>query len=250
MQCQESNQALDAYVDNELELMQSVSVEEHLARCTECMGKVESRRALRGAIQNANLRATAPPELVKSVRKELRFSEEETLLGKWLWLKHAALGFGAAVAAFLLVAAVIGFWFHVPEYRKIAQAAADDYTRAMMMEKRGIDVESSDKHQVKPWFNGKIPFAPEVETFDDKGFQLAGGRIDFLNNQTVAVLVYKRNQHFINVFLYPETNNPERGETRERGYNVVFWDKDGMQYWAVSALNLTELRQLAKLMGA
>jgi len=249
MQCQESSKVLDAYVDNELDLMQSAALEEHLAACPDCTRKVEDRRALSAAIQNADLRATAPRELVKGVRKALRLSAEKTLSEKWLWFKNAALGFAAATIVFLLAGAIIGLWFHVPEARKIAQAATDDYIRAMLMENRGIDVVSSDQHTVKPWFNGKTSFSPEVPSFADKGFPLAGGRVDFLNDQTVAVLIYKRNQHFIDVFLYPEANDTQHGETQQRGYNVIYWDQNGMQYWAVSDLNLAELTQLAKLLG-
>lgn len=249
MQCQESKKTLDAYIDNELDLMQSVAFEEHLAGCTDCARTVEDRRALSGAIQGANLSFTAPPELVKSVRKSLRLSESKSLPEKWMWFKYGALGFGTATALFLLVAAGVGFWFHVSDATKLARATTDNFIRSMMMEKRGIDVESTDQHTVKPWFIGRISFAPEVSNFNDKGFPLVGGRVDFVNNQTVATLVYKRNQHFIDVFLYPESSNTQHGEKQERGYNVVYWDKDGMQYCAVSDLNLTELKQLAGLMG-
>jgi anti-sigma factor RsiW len=130
----------------------------------------------------------------------------------------------------------------------MAQAATDDYIRSMMMENRGIDVVSSDKHTVKPWFNGKISFSPEVTNFEDKGFPLVGGRLDFVTNQTVATLVYKRNAHFIDVFLYPESHAAQQGMTQDRGYNVLYWFKDGMQYCAVSDLNLPELKQLAGLL--
>jgi len=249
MQCQESRKILDAYVDNELDLMQSVVLEEHLAGCADCTQNLEGQRALKGAIQNANLRQTAPPELVKGVRKALRLSGERSASAKWLWFKNTAWGFAAATAIFVLVAAVIGFWFHVPEEQKIAKAATDDYIRSMMMENRGIDVVSSDSHTVKPWFNGRVSFSPEAPSFDNKGFPLAGGRLDFLENQTVATLVYKRNQHVINVFLYPSPESTRQGERQERGYNVAYWAKDGMQYWAVSDLNLSELQQLAHLLG-
>lgn len=248
MQCQESKKLLDAYVDNEVDVTQSVALEEHLAGCPDCAQIVEGRRALRSAIQNADLRYTAPPELVTSVRKALRFPEEKRSLSeRWLWLKTAGLGFAAATAVFVLVAAVLGFWFHVPEDKKIAIAATDDYIRAMLMENHGMDVISTDKHTVKPWFNGKTSFSPEVTDFADKGFPLAGGRVDFVENQTVAAVVYKRNQHFINVFEYPDKESHE-GERHERGYNVIYWTKDGMQFWAVSDLNQQELRQFVQLL--
>lgn len=250
MQCQESNKILDAYLDNEVDVLPSMALEEHLAGCTDCARKTDARRALKSAIQNAGLRYTAPPELVNTIRKALRLAEEKAPSAKWLWLKNVALGFGAATALFILAAAIIGFWFHVPEERRIAKAATDDYIRSMMMESHGIDVVSSDKHTVKPWFNGKISFSPEVTNFEDKGFPLIGARLDFLENRTVATLVYKRNQHVVDIFLYPETENTRQGEAQERGYNIIYWAKDGMQYWAVSDLNLPELKQLVQFLKA
>jgi anti-sigma factor RsiW len=248
MLCQESNKVLDAYVDNELDLMQSLALEEHLTGCRRCALDVQSRHALSSAIQSADLRAAVPRELVQRVRKSLRMPEEKSRSERWYWFRNVALGFGMATAMFLLAAAVIGFWFHVPEGQKMAQAATDVYIRSMMMENRGIDVVSSDKHTVKPWFNGKISFSPEVTNFEDKGFPLVGGRLDYVANQTVATLVYKRNAHFIDVFLYPESHTAQQGMTQERGYNVLYWFKDGMQYCAVSDLNLPELKQLAGLL--
>ena len=247
MQCQESKKLLDAYVDNEVDVVQSVTLEEHLAGCPECAQIVESRRALKGAIQNADLRYTAPPELAKSVRKALRFPAERSISERWLWFKNAGLGFAAATAIFVLLAAVLGFWFHVPEDKKIAIAATDDYIRSMLMENHGMDVISTDKHTVKPWFNGRTSFSPEVTDLADKGFPLAGGRVDFVENQTVAAVVYKRNQHFINVFEYPDKDSHD-GERQERGYNVIYWAKNGMQYWAVSDLNEQELKQFVQLL--
>jgi anti-sigma factor RsiW len=251
MQCQESKKILDAYVDNEVDVLQSVALEEHLAECPDCTKTIESRRTLKSAIQNADLRYTAPPELVSAVRKELRMGEEKRTSARWLgfnWLrlKDLSLGFAGATVAFLLAASILGFWFHTPESVKIARAATDDYVRSMLMENRGIDVVSTDQHTVKPWFNGKTSFSPPVENYADKGFPLAGGRLDFVDNQTVATLIYRRNQHYINVFLYP-SNESYEGARQERGYRILYWSRDGMQYWVVSDLNQQELEQFAAL---
>lgn len=251
MQCQESKKILDAYVDNEVDVLQSVALEEHLAGCPDCAKTMEGRRALKSAIQNADLRYTAPPELVSAVRKELHMDEEKRVSKSWLgfnWLrfKDLTLGFAGATVAFLLAAAILGFWFHTPESVKIARATTDDYVRSMLMENRGIDVISQDTHTVKPWFTNKISFSPTVTDFADKGFPLAGGRVDFVNNQTVATLIYRRNQHYIDVFLYP-SNESYEGERQERGYRILYWSKDGMQYWVVSDLNQQELEQFAAL---
>ena len=112
-----------------------------------------------------------------------------------------------------------------------------------------VDVVSSDQHTVKPWFDGKIDFAPEVRDLSANGFPLVGGRLDYLDGKTVAALVYRRNKHPINLFITPaptSRSTPPTVMTR-RGYNVLAWRNDGMKYWAVSDLNQAELRQFTGL---
>jgi len=108
---------------------------------------------------------------------------------------------------------------------------------------------SSDQHTVKPWFDGKIDFAPQVHDLAAKGFPLVGGRLDYLDGKTVAALVYQRNKHAINLFITPAPTNRSTSPTvtSRRGYNVVAWTNNGMKYWAVSDLNQTELRQFTQL---
>ncbi len=112
------------------------------------------------------------------------------------------------------------------------------------------DVESTDQHTVKPWFDGKLDFAPPVENFTEQGFPLIGGRLDYLDHHPAAALVYARRKHFVSVFLLPATGEPDRAEsqTTERGYNVISWTRGAMNYWLVSDLNPSELEELAKLL--
>jgi anti-sigma factor RsiW len=112
-------------------------------------------------------------------------------------------------------------------------------------------VLSSDQHTVKPWFNGKLDFSPSVKDFAAQGFALVGGRMDYLNGRAVAALVYRRNQHFINVFVWPaDQAGPAKSVVENRrGYNLLSRDVDGLRYCLVSDLNPTELGQLADLIG-
>jgi anti-sigma factor RsiW len=247
MQCQESKKILDAYVDNELDLMHSVAFEEHLAGCPECAQNLEGRRSLKNAIQNANLRYTAPAELVKGVRQALRYPEEKTAPLKWQGWKSAAWGFAAATAMCALVAALLGLRFYTPNDRKIAELVVDGHIRSMLATHL-VDVQSSDQHQVKPWFNGRLNFSPKVTDFGDKGFPLEGGRLDYVDNKNTAALVYKRNQHVINVFEYPASGSAGLKDFQQRGYNIFHWAGNGMDYWVVSDLNQPELRQFAELL--
>jgi anti-sigma factor RsiW len=112
-----------------------------------------------------------------------------------------------------------------------------------------VDVVSSDQHTVKPWFDGKIDFAPEVRDLSANGFPLVGGRLDYLDGKTIAALVYHRNKHPINLFITPAptSRSTSTTTTNRRGYNVVAWTNNSMNYWAVSDLNQAELREFTEL---
>jgi anti-sigma factor RsiW len=248
MQCQESKKILDAYVDNEVDVLQSVALEEHLSGCADCAQVLQGRRALKGAIQNADLRYMAPPELVKDVRKALRLPEEKSTSARWQWFKPAIWGFATATAMCAILALVAMYWLHNQEQSRMYAEVADNYIRSMIMENHGVDVPTSDTHQIKPWFEGRVSFSPPVVDYASKGFPLTGARLDYLDNERVATLVYKRNQHVINVFVYPASSNFGEKTSEQRGYNIIHFTKDKMEYWVVSDLNLPELKQFAEML--
>ncbi|HMD47845.1 MAG TPA: hypothetical protein VKG79_02050, partial [Bryobacteraceae bacterium] len=101
------------------------------------------------------------------------------------------------------------------------------------------------RHTVKPWFDGKIDFAPPVVDFASDGFPLAGGRMDSINGRTVAALVYRRNKHLINVYIWPSTS-PDSAPAAAtlQGYNLLHWTQGGFAWWMSSDLNAEELGQL------
>jgi anti-sigma factor RsiW len=110
------------------------------------------------------------------------------------------------------------------------------------------DITSTDQHTVKPWFNGKLDFSPPVEDLSPQGFPLIGGRLDYLDGHPVAALVYQRNKHDINLFIWPSTTGDEGlGFSTYNGYNVYHWTQSGMAYWAVSDLNPDELKGFVEL---
>ncbi|HZT58706.1 MAG TPA: anti-sigma factor [Pyrinomonadaceae bacterium] len=249
MNCREALKQMHAFFDGELELARTLEVERHMNECRECARALRSQTALRSALRDAAPYYRAPASLRKRVRSSLRDearAEAPARPASWRWL-----AVGASLAAVLLLAAAL--WtltrggFGGGRDDQIAQEVVSAHVRSLMANHL-TDVASTDQHTVKPWFDGRIDFAPQVKDLAAEGFPLVGGRLDYLNNRAVAALVYQRNKHLINLFVWPAAGRGE-GErllTRQ-GYNAIFWTGDQMNYCAVSDLNAAELQQFASL---
>jgi anti-sigma factor RsiW len=162
----------------------------------------------------------------------------------WNWL---------AVAATILLAALLTWRaFPLVEGRGTSDLVAQELVASHIRSLQPghlLDVQSTDQHTVKPWFNGKLDFSPPVRDLTEEGFPLIGGRLDYIGHQAVAALVYQRRQHLINVFIWPagkQSDNNLRSESSQ-GYNMVIGEREGMYLCAVSDLSSGELQQFAQL---
>jgi anti-sigma factor RsiW len=154
-------------------------------------------------------------------------------------------GAGAAVAACLALLLL------VPSAGGLPEAVVSDHIRALQPGHL-MDVVSTDQHTVKPWFDGRLDFAPPVKDFKAEGFPLAGGRLDYLAERPVAALIYQRRQHLIDLYVWPDDGRPGHGpESGSRsGYNFMHWSDGGMSFWAVSDLGAGELEDFVRLWRA
>lgn len=165
------------------------------------------------------------------------------------WRRWMNMGAAFAVGAVASVAVMLVLHGGVDEDR-LAQAVIDSHVRSLMSAHL-VDVESSDRHAVKPWFSGKLDYAPPVKDLAAEGVPLAGGRLDYVGQRAVAALVYRLGRHTINVFVWPTAGDSSRQATFtvHKGFNVAHWSQDGMQFWAVSDANAQELRRVADLLA-
>lgn len=231
---------LNAYIDGELDLVTSLDIEEHLKGCAACSRQLQTLVDLHAATSDRSLRYAAPAGLEKRIRASLREtapSAPPRLAFSWRWFTPAV----ALVAAMFVLGFFARGWLAPNPQTALAQQVQMAHVRSLMADHL-VDVVSSDQHTVKPWFDGKLPFAPPVPDLAPQGFPLAGGRLDYLDGEPVAALVYQRGKHLINLFIWPSAEKPQGLQnTTYNGYHIYHWDQSGMTFWAVSDVNPADL---------
>jgi anti-sigma factor RsiW len=249
MNCDRVQTLLDAYIDGELDLVNALDLEEHLKDCPECAQRYAELLDLRAAINDSRavLYRTPPQDLRKKIQSSLRTAEREANPKRgfnlqWRWSAAALVIVAIAVAAGF--AAIL---FAPQTNNLLASEVQVAHVRSLMADHL-MDVVSTDQHTVKPWFNGKLDFSPPVVDLAAQGYPLQGGRLDYLDGQSVAALVYHRNKHIINLFIWPSTEKINGVQSSSNnGFNLYHWDQSSMQYWAVSDLNTAELQTFVEL---
>ena len=245
MDCEDARRLLAAYSDSELDLVRSLEVEEHLRGCDACAAARENLRALNQAAHSAYFRA--PDGLRESVLAAVRASDPipRNIVVRSASRSWITTGLGLAAGILLGFFLAQNLYRHSREHTLLA-ALTDSHVRSLIGTHL-TDVISSDQHTVRPWFEGKLDFAPPVEDLSGQGFPLVGGRVEYIDGRAVAALVYERRKHFINLFVWPAATGSQevRAEKPQRGYNIVRWRAAGMNYSAVSEIAEDDLRKFA-----
>jgi anti-sigma factor RsiW len=250
--CSDWDLMLHGFVDGELDAAHSLQIEQHLANCPHCTHQLERLQALKQVVAQKGVRWRTPDHVRAQVlaaisreaatdarsmavqaaqQGEKRFS----VLGfirQWMFVPSLA----ALAASLFLVLAPIH------DRSSIEDEVVASHVRSLLVNHL-TDVATSNQHTVKPWFNGKIDFSPPVADLASEGFPLVGGRVDYIGGRVVAALVYRRQAHLINLFVWP-SSSPAGVTTASRdGYNIENWSEDGLIFWAVSDVNAADVNK-------
>jgi anti-sigma factor RsiW len=256
--CPERELLLHGLADGELDAANALALEDHLQSCAECAAAYSEILGQKQLLKSDGLRFRAPESLrgrvLAAITAEDGAGAEATFVKparppasvrqssrRRFQFWHA----GAAFSAMALAASLILFvntWSPSPD---LDSQLAGAHVRSLLVSHL-TDVASSDQHTVKPWFLGKLDFAPPVVDLAQKDFPLIGGRLDYIGGRVVPALVYKRHGHVINLFVWPAGKMPAATAETLDGYHIVSWTQGGFTYAAVSDLNLPELREFQR----
>ena len=242
MNCALALRMLDAYIDDELDAATATEIAEHLASCPACARLNDQRVDMRSALRATSLRHDAPPGLRKTILRGIeRFERPVTRSRPLPWWQAIVLGSSTAV-----LGAVGGWWLAQPHaLETLPEYAVTRHVASLTPEGPRVDVASSDRHVVRPWFQGRLDFAPEVRDLSAQGFDLLGARRDRLGDRQAVAIVYRLRSHIINVFSWrgPGDYGETEREATIRGFHVITWSERDMNFAAVSDTDSAELKR-------
>jgi anti-sigma factor (TIGR02949 family) len=244
--CSEWDVMLHGFIDGELDAVHSLQLEQHLATCPHCTSQLERFQALKQVVAQKGVRWRAPDhvraQILAAISREAAMhapspapaEKRFNILGfvkQWMFVPSLA---ALAASLFLVIAPM-------HDRSPIEDEIVASHVRSLLVNHL-TDVATSDQHTVKPWFNGKIDFSPPVVDLAPEGFPLVGGRVDYIGGRVVAALIYRRQAHLINLFVWPASAVGPVTASRD-GYNMENWSEDGLTFWAVSDVSAGDVKK-------
>jgi anti-sigma factor RsiW len=248
--CQQSRELASAYLDNELSATESLAVERHLRECADCSREAAAMAALSDKIRSQARYHAASPALTDRVRTAsapATLGQPVTKLPKPSFFSGWVPTTGAAAIAILLAGVALWQFAGRNVETRLSNEILSSHIRSTLSQ-QPFDIASADRHTVKPWFHGKLNFAPPVIDLSAQGFVLRGGRMDFVDGRTVPVIVYGRRKHVVNLYVWPNPGHADQPPKPSslNGYNLIGWQRDGMRLSAISDLAAGELAAFAR----
>ena len=248
MVCESWKTQLDTYVDSELPQEQMGALDAHLRNCPSCATEVLARLQMKRSVHVAGKRYVPSAAFRRQVQQRIRSKPQRSRVGlNWNML--------AAVAALLVVAGVTVAYMAQQRTRQDQSVYSElaDLHVATLASSSPVDVISTDRHTVKPWFQGRIPFTFDLPELHNSEFSLLGGRVTYLGQTPGAHLIYTLRKHEISVFIFPKRVVPGDREERSRlvkelSFNVETWSHSGLWYCLIGDVSATDIENLAKLL--
>jgi anti-sigma factor RsiW len=260
VQCAESLR-VQAYFDGEVDALSAAEIERHVEHCSACRELLQDLEKVRIALRHGVSYTAAPAALRAQIMQALdqdsvaaggtgrdamprksRPARQPGVYGGRRFWAGAFSGIGGAA-----IAAALAFFFVLPSLSPLSNEIVSAHVRSLMPAHL-IDVVSTDKHTVKPWFAGHADVSPAVADFEAQGYRLIGGRADYIDHQRSAVVVYQHGAHIINVFTWAVGGARSPANTTRNGYHLAYWQQGDIQYCAVSDTGWDELLGLVRLL--
>jgi anti-sigma factor RsiW len=244
MACDQWRGRLDLYLDGELEPQETTALRAHLRTCSSCASDVLQRVQLKRAVHRAGRRYAASTEFKKRIVTSVATSARSRL--DWQWR-----GTNAAALALLIIAAIIyTFYGREAGQRRVYSEVADLHVTALASA-TPVDVISMDRHTVKPWFQGKIPFTFNLPELQGSQFSLLGGRVTYLEQSPGAHLIYQIRKHEISVIILQDRSQEtslSKNVVRQSSFNVETWTQNGLRFFVIGDTSGDDIRVLSKLL--
>jgi anti-sigma factor RsiW len=247
MVCESWNAKLDTYLDGELPEAEMRTFDAHVRSCLSCSADALTRVQMKRTIQVAGRRFTPRAEFRRRVQRDIAHKPERSLGLGWM--------FAVATGVILVVGALTSTYVGTRSDRGHVFSEIADLHVATLASASPVDVISADRHTVKPWFQGKIPFAFNLPELQNSEFSLLGGRMTYLDQTPGAHLIYDVRKHHISVFIFQEQSlrtklDDNSLSPKKAPFNMETWSQGGLRYFVIGDASAPDIDSLAKLFKA